>query len=102
MEAVAKATGFEISSSILSNFPQNLEKGSSVSGIAPKLIYDPPASVPDEDDDECRGESACSVIDVLGAGRKLSGLGGGARMANGGRPLAGDTRVAGYVSSICQ
>lgn len=100
MGALAKATGFDISSSILSNIPQNIENGSRVSGAAPKLTYDSPISVPDDDDEEYRGDkigSRVREVDAiwLGPGRSLivgSELGG--RIANGGRPLEGEIRVA--------
>lgn len=103
MGAVAKATGFEISSSILSSIPQNRENGSSVSGGTPKLMYDSPISVPDDEEEECRGDKMGSrdwevvLVDArLGNGRTLlppSSVGGG-RKANGGTPLDGDRRVA--------
>lgn len=91
-----------MSSSMLSSIPQNREKGSRVSGAAPKLMYDSPISVPDDDEDECRGDNIgsryCEVVDVdvrLAGGRVLllaSDAGG--RMAKGGTPLEGESRVA--------
>jgi hypothetical protein len=49
--AEANATGFEISSSMLSNIPQNLLKGSKVSGIPPRCMKDS-----SDEEDETSGE----------------------------------------------
>ena len=102
MGALANATGLEISSSILSSIPQNLENGSRVSGAAPKLTYDSPISVlvPDDEEEECNGDKMGSrVREVLamrdGPGRSADVISvGEGRMAKGGTPLEGDARVA--------
>lgn len=104
MGALAKATGFEISSSMLSSIPQKREKGSSVSGARPKLMYDSPISVPEDEDDECKGDrmgSAGREEEALRLGAEDSLEDGSAtfgRIAKGGSPRAGDTRVAVRIS----
>ena len=86
---LAKATGLEMSSSMVSSAPQNREKGSKVSGGAPRWRYDS-SGASEEEDDDCKGENVAECAG--GCARACVAVG---RKAKGGTPWVEEIRDAG-------